>query len=739
MASTPILPFAKWLSGTNQNSVPANDNSLRNQILNGNVISQGVTAQPASPTEGDAYIIAATHTGAQWSTFTPGDLAIFSGGTWYAFAPVDGVVVNLAGDLYKHISGAWAAVGGGVSDGDKGDVVVSGGGSSWALDFAGASTFDNDTAMAANSSTRLPTQAAVKAYVDGMAQGLSWKMAVRAATTANGTLATAFANGQTIDGVTLATGDRFLAKNQTAGAENGIYTVNASGSPTRALDANTGAKLVNATVFVSEGSALADTQWTCSTNAPITVGSTALAFVQLAAVGGGVTSVDAAGGVETTTGSAITGTGTVRGSVAVNPQTGTTYTYLTGDRGKLVTHSNASAIAAALPQATGTFPANWYMWVKNKGAGTLTITPTTSTIDGAATLVLTTGQWALIISDGTNYQANVYAPSAGGLTYITEALSTASPNNTKNAVSLAVTGGSTNADLVLAPKGNGALVTRIPDNSTTGGNKRGNFATDLQWTRNNAAQVASGDYSFVAGVNNTASGQYCFSYGLNCNASGTAAAVAIGSGCTASGQGSLSQGTSCTASGDYSRAFGTGNTAAGYASGAYGEACSSAGDYSHAFGRSATTRSVYGYNAFASGQFGATGDAQRSEIVVRATSTSATPVDMSSNGNSATTTNQLVVPTGATVAFDVSVVARNTSTGDSARWTVKGLAKNVSGTVTLVGTPSVVMDFNDSGASTWSVAVAADNTGKAVKFSVTGVAATTIRWVANPRSIDVLQ
>lgn len=89
--------------------------------------------------------------------------------------------------------------------------------------------------------------------------------------------------------------------------------------------------------------------------------------------------------------------------VLVNAQTGTSYTYLYTDRDKLVTHSNASAIAGTLPQATGFFTAGWSMWVQNRGVGTLTITPTTSTIDGSATLVLTTGQGALIASDGTNY------------------------------------------------------------------------------------------------------------------------------------------------------------------------------------------------------------------------------------------------------------------------------------------------------------------------------------------------
>jgi hypothetical protein len=117
-----------------------------------------------------------------------------------------------------------------------------------------------------------------------------------------------------------------------------------------------------------------------------------------------VTSVAAGNGVETASGSAVTTTGTIRGAIEVNAQTGTTYTYVTGDRGKLVTHTNAASIAGTLPQAgSAGFETKWYAWVQNRGAGTLTITPTTSTIDGAATLALTTGQGALIVSDGTNY------------------------------------------------------------------------------------------------------------------------------------------------------------------------------------------------------------------------------------------------------------------------------------------------------------------------------------------------
>lgn len=122
--------------------------------------------------------------------------------------------------------------------------------------------------------------AATKAYVDGIAAGLAWKDSVRAATTAAGTLASSFENGDVVDGVTLATGDRILIKNQAAGAENGIYVVNATGAPTRAEDANTATEILQAAMFVEEGTANGDTGWVNSTNAPITLGTTALTFVK---------------------------------------------------------------------------------------------------------------------------------------------------------------------------------------------------------------------------------------------------------------------------------------------------------------------------------------------------------------------------------------------------------------------------------------------------------------------------
>jgi hypothetical protein len=87
-------------------------------------------------------------------------------------------------------------------------------------------------------------------------QGLDWKDAVRVVATTNGAIATAYANGQTVDGQVLATGDRILLAGQTTASENGIYTVNGSGAPTRAVDADaTGEISVGTVVPVRSGSA----------------------------------------------------------------------------------------------------------------------------------------------------------------------------------------------------------------------------------------------------------------------------------------------------------------------------------------------------------------------------------------------------------------------------------------------------------------------------------------------------
>ena len=128
--------------------------------------------------------------------------------------------------------------------------------------------------------------AANKGYVDGVAQGLDVKDSVVATTTANGTLSTAFANGQSIDGVTLQTGDRILIKNQSTASQNGIYNVNASGAPSRATDMATGANAAGAFVFVEQGTVNAENGFVCTSDTgSAVVGSNNLTFAQFSGAG----------------------------------------------------------------------------------------------------------------------------------------------------------------------------------------------------------------------------------------------------------------------------------------------------------------------------------------------------------------------------------------------------------------------------------------------------------------------
>lgn len=148
-----------------------------------------------------------------------------------------------------------------------------------------------------------PNWGQVQAFV----RGLSWKTSVRAATTANGTLATAYANGQTIDGVTLVTGDDILLKNQTTATENGIYTVNAAGAPTRRADMAVASDARGAAVTVREGTANADKAF-IQTVEPAIVGTANLSFALLA--GSGTTYTAGSGLTESPAGTFNVNTGT---------------------------------------------------------------------------------------------------------------------------------------------------------------------------------------------------------------------------------------------------------------------------------------------------------------------------------------------------------------------------------------------------------------------------------------------
>lgn len=136
------------------------------------------------------------------------------------------------------------------------------------------------------------TDAITKQQLDAAIRGLDWKPEVMAASTANVTIATP---GTSLDGYTLVANDRVLLKDQTAPADNGIYVWTASGAAlTRALDADSAAELSGSTTTVQRGTINADRVYRVTADDPITLGTTAITFVQ---VGAGSTPYTAGNGL----------------------------------------------------------------------------------------------------------------------------------------------------------------------------------------------------------------------------------------------------------------------------------------------------------------------------------------------------------------------------------------------------------------------------------------------------------
>jgi len=115
-----------------------------------------------------------------------------------------------------------------------------------------------------------------KAYVDSVAQGLDVKPSCLVATTTN---LAALSGLLTIDGVTVAAGDRVLVKNQTASQFNGIY-VAASGAWSRASDMTTWAQVPGAFTFIEQGTTQAEQGWVCTSDRGGTIDVTPITWTQ---------------------------------------------------------------------------------------------------------------------------------------------------------------------------------------------------------------------------------------------------------------------------------------------------------------------------------------------------------------------------------------------------------------------------------------------------------------------------
>jgi hypothetical protein len=341
-----------------------------------------------------------------------------------------------------------------------------------------------------------------------------------------------------------------------------------------------------------------------------------------------------------------------------------------------------------------------FLAAANKGAARETLNlPAMQSGDGGKALVVNTGE-------------NGYQHADVGLQNFEEDRNTTSPNNTTPAHSLKAVGAETNIDAIITPKGNGAFILGPkPDGTSTGGNKRGANAVDLQTLRNNANQVASGSESVAIGVYNRSSGNTCIAIGT-INTSTNYNSVAIGYG-NNGGYGGVGIGWFNTASLE-GVAIGQGNTSTKQATAIGSNALADRPNmFAHCWGR-----------------FSDSGDSQYALFVARNKTTTNSAVELFLYGSSA----RLTIPSSKVFHGLVKIVGVKSDGSVVARYIREVSIKNVGGTTSLVGDVITIGSDVDAGTS---ISITADDTNDALKIEVTGITSETWRWVATVEGVEV--
>ena len=167
--------------------------------------------------------------------------------------------------------------------------------------------------------TQIDTKAATS-YVNDAVAGLRTRIIAEAATTANIDLTADLQNGDTIDGVTLVTGDRVLVKDQSTASQNGLYTVVSSGTASRDTQFDSIEELSGQMIVVNQGSTNDNKIFLCTTNNTATLDSDSITYNIITPSNvGTVTSIGVAdsGAGEFTVGSSpVTSSGTI--TLAIN-------------------------------------------------------------------------------------------------------------------------------------------------------------------------------------------------------------------------------------------------------------------------------------------------------------------------------------------------------------------------------------------------------------------------------------
>lgn len=251
---------------------------------------------------------------------------------------------------------------------------------------------------------------------------------------------------------------------------------------------------------------------------------------------------------------------------------------------------------------------------------------------------------------------------------------------------------------------------------------------------NTAGNLAAGQYSHAEGFTTAASGPYSHAEGWGSKTTvGKSAGHAEGASCLATNDYAHAEGVSSVASGSVSHAEGNSGTASGDYAHAEGDGTTASANASHSQGEDAVA-SLEGQSAHGGGSFSVNGDKQATETILSGATTDATATALFlGNGSS-----RFSVASGKLYSFEINVAAAKVGGGDFKQFLRQGVIQNTGGTTALVSSVlSLGTDIGSAGATTWSIAVTADNTNDALIVTVTGALATSIRWVATVQATEV--
>jgi hypothetical protein len=281
------------------------------------------------------------------------------------------------------------------------------------------------------------------------------------------------------------------------------------------------------------------------------------------------------------------------------------------------------------------------------------------------------------------------------------------------------------------------------------------------WLTLNQSSVASStSFSVISGGDgNRISSRYAAIVGGQSNVASGNSAVVVG-------------GTINTASGDNSVVGGFNNTAGGYSSVALGANLSAAGGYAVVLGRYGSASAYYSSvlggnsnnanseNSIVLGGYGGTsrniigsavfsaslspisaviGTNQTATLLLGRQTTNATATQLACDANAASTINQVILPNNSAYTFQGTCIANVTAGGDTSGWKFEGVIKRGANAASTVLVAAVVPTLiaQNAGASTWVLAITADTTNGGIAVTVTGAAATTIRWVVKIDTTEV--